>query len=75
MKIDIDVVMSIVEDVLVEMYTSDYKRVKARFEGISTNVEDLDAHFLVEVVEKELELNNSEYIELRREFNAYLDNL
>ena len=75
MKIDINVIMSIVEGVLVEIYNSDYARVKARFDEISTNVEDLDADFFVGIIDEELELFNSEYDGLKREFNVYLNNL
>jgi len=77
MKIDVDVIMTIVEDTLVEIYNSEYDRLRNKFEeiSVSTNVEDLDVHSLLDVVETELEIFNSEYDSLKREFNIYLNNL
>jgi hypothetical protein len=75
MKIDVKVLMSVVENTLVEIYNSDYENVKNGFERITENAEDVDADFLLGIVDSEMELFNSERENLKREFNIYLDNL
>lgn len=75
MKFDVDVLMNIVMDVLVEMYNSDYDRVKARFEKSWGNIEVLDYDIFLDIIDDELELSNFEWVVLELRFKNYFDNL